>query len=446
MTMPSAYRRPAMNPVMGAVAMCTVIVGTVVIGIRLGYHDIDVWGAFLVPTVLCLGTIPFIRVVERRHGTGLANLVTTALVAKMVGAYARYLVMNHVYTGNDSGRYHQAGKTIAEEYFRGDRTFFSLFPRDVGTKYIEELNGLVAVVSSRSMMASYMVFSWFGFLGLWACVGAFRRALPEGNLKRYALLTFFLPSALFWPSSLGKEAWILLGIGLFAVGTSRIFTSQARGLVYVVLGTLASGVVRPHVAAILLFALLIAVIVRRGHTTLGPILTMATVLLIAAGAAFASGLIEDILPSGDQGLTAVLEVTQERTSTGGSEIDVTAPNSPVEYPAAFFTVLFRPLPFEVRTATQLISALETTVLLVLFFALRRDVGRALRRILTVPYLRFAGVYTAAFAFAWSSIGNLGIIARQRVLVLPFLVVFLCLSAPRVVPAPRELSSMAARHE
>ena len=32
--------------------------------------------------------------------------------------------------------------------------------------------------------------------------------------RRYALLVLFLPSLLFWPSSIGKEAWMTLALGL----------------------------------------------------------------------------------------------------------------------------------------------------------------------------------------------------------------------------------------
>ncbi len=432
----------------GAVALCLLIVGTVAIGINLGYDDIDVAGAFLVPTVLCIVTTPFIRSIELRHGSGLTNIVTAALVAKMVGAYARYLVMNHVYSGNDSGRYHQVGSAAAQDFLDGGRSFWSLFPRNYGTPFIEELNGLVALLSGRSMMASYMVFSWFGFIGLWCFVGAFRRVLPESNLRRYAILTFFLPSALFWPSSLGKEAWMLFGLGLFVSGVSRVLTSQTRGLLFVVLGTLATAVVRPHVTALLLLGLIVASVFARGNrsSSLGPVLTMTTIALIAAGAAFTSGQIEQNLPGGSEGFSGALETATYRStegSEGGSEIEVTSPNSPLEYPRAFFTVMFRPLPFEVRSATQLFSALETTALLALIVVRRREVTNALKRILLVPYLRFAGIYTAAFAFAWSSVGNLGIISRQRVQVLPFLLVFLCFSERRGAPAHLSPSSTAA---
>ena len=93
---------------------------------------------------------------------------------------------------------------------------------------------------------------------------------------------------------------MLFGIGLFVSGASRLFASQARGLVFIVLGTLATGVVRPHVSAILLVALVVGIALKRGGrgSPLGPLLTLATILLIAAGAAFASGQIAELLPDG----------------------------------------------------------------------------------------------------------------------------------------------------
>jgi hypothetical protein len=412
-------------------ALCFVIVSTVVIGMNLGYTNIDVAGAFLVPTVLCLITVPFIRMIETHHGTGLTNIVTAALVAKMVGAYVRYLVMNHVYDGNDSGPYHEVGSAAAQAFLEGERSLWSLFPHNYGTRFIEQLNGVVALLSGRSMLASYMVFSWFGFFGLWAFVAAFRHSLPQFNVRRYAILTFFLPSALFWPSSLGKEAWMLLGIGLFTLGTSQLLTNQLRGIPLVIFGTVATAVVRPHFTALLLAALLLALIFGRGgRSTPSPIATLITVMFIIVGGVFAYRQIAGILPDSQNGLKAILEASRRRTSTGGSEIAVTIPDSPLEIPRAFFTVLFRPMPFEVQSVTQLFSALETTVVLGAFLVYRRQVLFAVRLSLKLAYLQFVAAYTIAFVFAWSSIGNLGIIARQRSLVLPFLLVFLCVGDRR----------------
>lgn len=433
----------AVDPSLMVALLCAAIVGAIGLGYYLGYREIDLWGAVAIPIILCFLTIPFARLVEERRGSGLANIVTIALVAKMVGAYMRYLLAYHVYGGNDSGRYHEAGVRIANEYLDGERSVSSLIPTSFGTRFIEELNGIVALLTGRSLLASFMVFSWLGFLGLWAFVAAIRRAVPDVDIRLYALLVFFLPSSLFWPSSLGKEAWMLFGLGLFATGAARVLTYQTRGLIYLGAGVLATAMVRPHVTVIALSCFTLALFLIRGRQgrALSPVLTLVTVASIAGAAAFASGPLEQILPRSDEGFSAVLEATSERSSQGGSEIEVSTPNSPLEYPVAFLTVMFRPLPFEVRTFTQFLSSLESAALLTLVILWRRRIFGAVGRIVGDPYLRFAVLYTLAFAFAWSSVGNLGIMARQRVQVLPFLLILLCWS-----PVATRFGSTAAVDE
>jgi len=68
-----------------------------------------------------------------------------------------------------------------------------------------------------------------------------------------------------------------------------------------------------------------------------------------------------------------------------------------------------------------------------------------REMLRTPYVAFCVVYCSLFIFAFSSIGNFGNIARQRVQLFPFLLVLLCLpirqsprgTTLRAVPEPRE---------
>jgi len=65
-----------------------------------------------------------------------------------------------------------------------------------------------------------------------------------------------------------------------------------------------------------------------------------------------------------------------------------------------------------------------------------------------PYPMMAGLYALAFAFAWASLGNLGIIARQRVQVLPLLVLFVCISSATRAnrPLPSDTSSNPAHED
>jgi hypothetical protein len=75
------------------------------------------------------------------------------------------------------------------------------------------------------------------------------------------------------------------------------------------------------------------------------------------------------------------------------------------------------------------SAIESTALLVFLFLRRRNIMEGLRRLRTLPYLLMALCFCALFAAIWSNVGNLGIIVRQRTMILPFLLLFPMLRLP-----------------
>jgi hypothetical protein len=91
------------------------------------------------------------------------------------------------------------------------------------------------------------------------------------------------------------------------------------------------------------------------------------------------------------------------------------------------SVLFRPYPWEAKNVANLLAAAESLLLAgLLVFSigrLRFWPSSAWRR----PILIYAAAYTLMFVVAFSSIGNGGILARQRVQMLPFLL--LAVSVP-----------------
>jgi hypothetical protein len=141
-------------------------------------------------------------------------------------------------------------------------------------------------------------------------------------------------------------------------------------------------------------------------------------------------------PRGDvtglDAVSGVLDTAQDRTASGGSEIDTSRPNSLTDYPGALVTSLLRPTVFDAdRGPAAALAAVETTFVLVLAVVSWRRLRRLPAMMVRRPYVLFAVVYIGAFGFAWSTIGNLGILTRQRVQVWPFVVLLLALPiAPR----------------
>jgi hypothetical protein len=104
--------------------------------------------------------------------------------------------------------------------------------------------------------------------------------------------------------------------------------------------------------------------------------------------------------------------------------------TPFDLPLATVTVLFRPLLIDAHNVQAMAASVEGTFLLALCVVRWRWImaaGRLLRR---RPYLTVALVYTLLFVIGFSSVANFGILARERVQVLPMLLVLMCVPPAR----------------
>ena len=251
--------------------------------------------------------------------------------------------------------------------------------------------------------------------------------MPEADPRRLAAFGFLLPSMAFWPSSIGKEAVMVLGIGLVANGAARQWTGARGGMALVAGGLGVTALVRPHITLLLVAALLGAVMVTRWDAvgSSDPLRKVASigilVGLLIASVVLANSFFEIDTSSGEQ-LSDVFEQTEERTDRGGSTFET---SGPLLFPWTVVTVLFRPFPFEATNFQTAITSLETTFLLVVTIARRRVLGRLVRSCRQLPMVAFVLVFGALFVLAYSNFGNFGILARQRVQLYPLLVGLLC---------------------
>jgi hypothetical protein len=310
------------------------------------------------------------------------------------------------------------------------------------TDFIRFFTGLVYTVTGSSVYAGFLLYSWLAFWGMFYMYRAFVIAVPDGNRRSYARLLFFLPSMLYWPSSIGKEAWMLFTLGLAAFGTARLLTGRPwRGLALAGAALWLGALVRPHVTGMAALALVVAYLVARPPRrlgALGPVVKLfALVALVAVAGLLLGKASSYLLEKGidpQDGVSNVLGESARRTGQGGSSFNApSAIGSPVKLPLAVVTIFFRPFPFEAHNAQVAVTALESTLLLCLTVARRRGVWQALRHPRRRPYVAFVVVYSLLFVFAFSSIANFGILARERTQVLPFFLVLLAVPAARRAP-------------
>ena len=120
---------------------------------------------------------------------------------------------------------------------------------------------------------------------------------------------------------------------------------------------------------------------------------------------------------------------ETRTTTGGSSFDPVSVNGPWDYPYAFYRTITRPLLTEARTTGELLPAVEMTALLFLGVFGWRRFANIPKLMLSTPYVVFALLCVVTFGVAFSSIGNLGILVRQRSLVFPLMLLLWALPLP-----------------
>lgn len=150
---------------------------------------------------------------------------------------------------------------------------------------------------------------------------------------------------------------------------------------------------------------------------LGVLLVVAVVVL-SQTAKFFGG------EAGEGGVAGALDQALNQTSTGGSSFEPVVVNNPADLPAAVVTVFFRPFVWEADNASTAFAALESLALLVLAVVGWRRLAGGVRLMLRRPYLVYVLTFSSAFIVAFSYIGNFGILARQRTVMLALMLAFL----------------------
>jgi hypothetical protein len=366
--------------------------------------------------------------------TWLPRLVVWAFLAKLVGAFARYYMVNILYNSGDSFRYHDAGQIFANVW-RGGAIPVSTAGGE-GTAFTEVVTGFLYAIYTPTFLGGFVIFAILAFIGQLLFYSAFRPWAQEERLKPYANVVLLLPSLVFWPASIGKDALMVLFLGVAAYGASRMLrTYQFSALFLIAPGLYLASEIRPHVAALLGLSLVLALLFGKPprkfekHPKRAVMILFSVVGAALALAAFASTFNVSVEGGGGtQDAGAFLEDVEEQTARGGSQIGGAAVTSPAQLPGAIITVLYRPLLYEGTSGQVILSALEGTALLVFTVWKLPVMWRNKGLLREKPYLLMCFFYTGGFIIAFSAILNLGILARQRVQMLPmFLAILVALS-------------------
>lgn len=409
----------------------------------------DTWGvAVALPFIVAIGAA-VAHHTFRRPMQHLRRAAMVGLAAKLAGTLARYWVANEAYGGSaDSNIYHDAGRLIAGNFHDGYVSITGLIPHTRGTLFIHELTGFLYAFAGSSKLAGFMWFALMGYVGVVLCVKAATVAIPGLNTMRYAWLCFLAPSLVFWPSSIGKEAVISLTLGTLTMGTALLFQGgrTKHALAWIVAGAGLSAMIRPHMAAIWLGAMLLALVVGlvTDRTTTGAhqgrfrmalvgLGALATLVLVGRAAVNYLAPSTEDMGSVTTQVSDLLSMAEARTGQGGSAFTPVVVSSPLDYPEAIWRTLTRPLLYEADRLTTLLPALEMTTFVALL-AVNWQRLAAIPRLLTRnPFVLFNMLILLMFGLAFSTFGNLALLVRQRSLVMPAMLLLPCLPLLRREP-------------
>ncbi len=258
---------------------------------------------------------------------------------------------------------------------------------------------------------------------------AFRITFPEANRKRYAWLVLLFPSLLFWTADVSKEAGMLLALSLVAYGMALILQGRALGYPIGIVGGAFALVIRPDELVILVVAFALAMVVRglfRQGRAIRPIRIVAAVLVVGAFVILTGTAASHFVHlTGGNGLSGTLNkvgANNQGTGAGFGSSNVPYSSNALDYPRDVYTVLFDPLPIAARSLTQLAAAAENILILAVFLLSLRQLRCLFRASIQRPYVLVCAIYSLVFLYAFAALGNLGLITRERTLLLPFLFV------------------------
>jgi hypothetical protein len=384
--------------------------------------DYDWQGMVIVAAAICLLAFFLIPRLARLGGIS-AGVLAVGLVLKLGFAMLRNWTASVLYGGAaDAFTYDNYGRIIAREIWHLDFSAVASYLK-WGTSFLEFSTGAIYSVTGPSIYAGYLVYAFLAFLGSYYFYRAFRLAFPEGNKWLYIVLVFFFPSILYWPNGIGKDALIFLFLGLFAYGGARLTQGHLRGLLPIAVGLVGTLYIRPHIAVILALSFVLAFFLPGVGKRPVRIATFIIVLIAVAGLAWlvlpqvASYInLENLSP---QGLIERFQFQAGQTAQGGSAFQAINITNPLTYPWAFITLLFRPFPWEAHNVLALIQSVEGILLIILVVWRLKSIGKSLASSIANPYTRFILIYAIAFTLAFAVVANFGIIARERMMFLPF---------------------------
>ncbi|MFQ6027323.1 MAG: hypothetical protein ACE5Q6_07510 [Dehalococcoidia bacterium] len=378
--------------------------------------------------ILVVFALPRIAATE---GKLVAYVLTLGILAKTLGSRVQLNWALGVKQGvGDVSGYHSAGVELSDALRHLDLAPVFTALADQGTGFPDVLTGLTYTLIGPTLYGGALAFALMAVFGAFLYYRAFRTAFPGGNKVLYAMLIFLEPSILYWPSLQGKEAPMMVLIGLFALGLAKALKEgNFKGYIFIVLGIIGVTLMRPHIGAMLVMAAGGTFVLRPIKLTPTSLLTrIVTVVLLLSISVVVVVKAKEFVGLESLSVDAVLATmskTLDDATEAGSSYNPPSLTDPLGLPKQIITVFYRPFPWEAHRMVAFILSLEGMTLLGITVFQHRAIRRAIFSARKNPYVIFILLYILGFMVAFMAISNFSILGRQRLMMMPFFFMLLC---------------------
>ena len=355
----------------------------------------------------------------------LFRILLAGFFAHVLGALARYLILKYGYHWmGDATGYFRQGVNFASMIWHFDFSFMHPEHGDTrmwGTNLVRYFSGFVLAIIGPTMPGEFLLLSFLSMIGLALFLKTFQVNYFGQGLKQFALWLLLWPSLCYWPSSIGKESILLFSIGIFVYG----FAGKQKKIQLMIMffGIGIAAVIRPHVAGILVVSVIFAHWFEAG-TRWNLARSFQGLVIVVLGILFLQSSLDKLQI--EASLESIEERVQERSTLTAPGVVMQGPPLSLKgLPIALTNVLFRPGPWEAFSPSYFVGFVEMYAFWVLVVIRRRRIFALLKEWRHHRLLRLAIPFSICYIIILGfAVGNLGIISRQRVLVLPFLLLWL----------------------
>jgi hypothetical protein len=391
------------------------------------------------------------------------------LLFKLMGAIGVSLVYWYVYGGGDSIEYFKrslwakillqedliSGLTLLfvniENFDTYTATFINAVKANEPSSFMVVRFATIAnLFTFSSYLCSSFLFALLSYYGIWKAFRFFLNLYPAYS-KTVAIAFLYIPSVAFWGSGIFKDNITFGFLCLLFISLYDIFLLRKniiRNLAIAITSIYLIGVIKSYILMAFLpsFAVWLFLEFRKKISS-SALRSLSTPIFIGLagvagifvlqllGSAFSKFSVDNFeqKASGMQRWHTKRGVMKSEEGSGSStyslgDVDFSATGIAKKAPLAIAVAIFRPFPWEVKSATMLLAALEslwllycTLKLLPYFF---QKPGRFLTILSDNPALAFSLIFSLIFAF---SVGftsyNFGALSRYRIPFLPFYFMF-----------------------